>query len=263
MTDRGGTSPSSQLVGVVAALLGAAVVAGCVRATPDAVTTESTAARTVQLQPAYVRDARLQADGRTLVVSAALPAGRAWCGDGLTASTQAEDEQGVWVQLIFDSSLSDVQGACPGERVASATVVLPRALGERTLSIDQNDHWVLEDGALRRCDDQGCHPVVVPAACTSTSYVQAQAQLTDLPRHSMASEVGCDGTWLVLEVWFPGGHVCGDGAPCAGKAAGRWIMRASPQGWHVALASRAAGCGQILAALPAFPERLCRSLKAL
>ena len=41
--------------------------------------------------------------------------------------------------------------------------------------------------------------MVVPAACTSTSYIQAEAQLTNLPCHSMASEVGCDGTWLVVE----------------------------------------------------------------
>lgn len=225
--------------------------------------TASEADRTVESEPWKVQDAWMQADGRTLKVSAPVPVGARGCSDGLIAQRQAEDERGVWVQLTF-SSLWSMQGRCPAERVDTATVTLPTALGGRILTIDHDDHWVLEHGVLRRCGDQGCHPVVVPAACTSASYVQAGSQLTDLPRHSMVSTVGCDGTWLVVEVWFPGGHVCGDGVACTGgAAAGRWVMRASPQGWHVVLASRSAGCTDIRTRLPEFPQRLCTSLKAL
>ena len=263
VTGPGGAPAAVRRVGVVVALLVAALaVAGCGQGAPAEVTTASATASRARLEPSFVRDARLQADGRTLVLSASLPAGRAGCGDGLAASTQ-DDARTVWVQLTFESTLWAVQGACPGERVASVTVTLDTVLGARTLSIDNSDFWALQDGALRRCGPHGCHPVVVPATCTSRSYAQAEAQLADLPRHAMTSQVGCDGTWLVLEVWYPAGPVCGDGATCTGASAGRWIMHASPQGWHVALASRSAGCTQIRAALPAFPEPLCRSLKAL
>jgi len=255
--------------GALAVTLLALLLAGCgkphARAGAAGASAGPASAQWVTYGPSGVSvSVSVSGSGRVLAVAAQVPAGRAGCMRHLTAGLTEFGPAVVYVKITFQSRLASVFRACPSNRVLTARVGLPAALGRRDVMINSSTTFASGHGALlRRCNDQGCGPFIVPpASCTTRSYQQAMLS-TGPPMHAAYQLLGCDGRWLVLDVAWPGGPA-GCDAPCTPSlVVTRWFFRAGPHGWATITTSSTAGCPQVHKAEPRFPARLCAGLHAL
>ncbi|MEU0333336.1 hypothetical protein [Streptomyces sp. NPDC006193] len=217
------------------------------------------------MAPTAVSTVRVGRDDRTLTIGAQVPGGGRACVRDLRAVVTDEVNGAVWVQVTFSSPSMDRRAGCPRERPATTRVRLPRPLGGRDVIVDHDAHFTrdgAEPPALRLCGPLGCRPP--RTGCTTASYEQA-LKAVDAPDHTYPDARGCDGRWLVLDLTWRTGPVCGGAsAPgCSSSLGDRWFFRAEKSGWRPFLRDTAGGCREVRRKEPAFPARLCASLPAL
>lgn len=213
---------------------------------------------------------RAEDGGRTLAVTVQVAAaadghGDARCARGLRGVVDTVEHGTVYVTITYESRSADRRSGCTVSRPATTRVRLPRPVGGQQVFLNSQVVFTARGAAapaLRRCGDLGCDPA--PVGCTVASYEQAVAD-SDVPRHSMRDERGCDGRWLVLDISSPTGAACGDPGPdCdSHNRTTRWFYRAAADGWRAITTSNGAGCTAVRRAEPAFPEELCRGLAAV
>jgi hypothetical protein len=216
------------------------------------------------MQPSAVTGARLGEDRRTLSLDARVPSGGHPCVRDLKAVVSDTVPGTVWVQVTFSSPSSDRRAGCNQERVATTRVRLPEPLRDQKLIVDNYTQFTTDGArlpALRLCGRLGCHP---PATgCTTASYEQALIAV-DAPNHTYRDAEHCDGKWLVLDISWPTGPVCGAAGPgCSSRLGDRWFLRAEHRGWVPIAHGTAGGCRDVHRVEPAFPTSLCASLAPL
>ncbi|PWI20488.1 hypothetical protein DI272_15775 [Streptomyces sp. Act143] len=184
----------------------------------------------------------------------------------LKAELTAPGANTVQVQVTFTSPSGDRRSGCTESATAKARVKLPEPLGERELAVGYPAAVFTADGAalpaLRLCGDLGCTP---PATgCTTGSYEQA-VQAVDAPAHTYRDAEHCDGKWLVLDISWPTGPVCGDPGndACAPRLGDRWFYKAEEAGWKPFFRTATGGCRAVREREPDFPTALCTSLEPL
>lgn len=218
------------------------------------------------MQPSAVTGVRVSADGRTLSLAAQVPSGADACVRKLKAVLTDPMTDLARVQVTFTSPSGDRASGCTEEKTSTATVKLPEPLGDRDVIVDNYTRFTAdgaEPPALRLCGELGCTP---PATgCTVASYEQA-LMAVDAPAHTFRDTERCDGEWLVLDISWRTGPVCGDDtkdAACSARLGDRWFFRARKSGWEPISRTSAGGCRDVQRAEPDFPSSLCASLEPL
>jgi hypothetical protein len=207
----------------------------------------------------------LEDSGRVLAIAAQVPAGRAGCASGLTA-TLIQWNPSADITLTVQSWAPGMD-ACLSNQVETTDLSLPSPLGKRDVVIDTSGTFAPTKSTLmRRCSDLGgacTFPPVPPASCSNASYSAAMVA-TAPPQDAAFNEVGCDSHWLVLDVGWPGGPSGCDGPSCSqNMAVTHWFFRAGPHGWITIASSLTAGCTRVHQVAPQFPTALCVSLPAV
>ncbi|MEU2375517.1 hypothetical protein [Streptomyces misionensis] len=217
------------------------------------------------MQPSAVTGVRVGEDHRTLLLDTRVPSGADACVRGLKAVLTDPMTDLVRVQLTFVSPSGDRASGCTEERGSTAKVRLPEPLGDRDVIVDNSTRFTARGArppALRQCGELGCTP---PATgCTAASYDQA-ARAADVPLHTYREAQRCDGKWLVLDLSWRTGPICGDphDPACTSRRGDRWFFRARKTGWQPITRTAAGGCRDVRRAEPAFPAALCTSLDPL
>jgi hypothetical protein len=221
----------------------------------------SAAGRMVTYGPSSVDAVWLAADGRTVGLRAVMPGGPPGCGDNLIARAETSPAT-VWVQLTYTARSDTTDLGCSGTGSQTTSLRLARRLGKRTLVVDNMDSWVLDGGRLRKCGLDGCFPK--PTGCNEDSYA-AVKRASDVPQHSYSKVQACRGEWMIMDVYYPTGHVCGDPGPgCDSHSVGsRTFYRKLPDGWTRVFGSLVAGCGGVEKVVAGFPVALCQDLPAV
>jgi hypothetical protein len=269
-------------IGVLVAVVRALLLAGCgtlqagAGAIVGRVSASSAPPRWVSYGPdsTQIVSVSIDSSGRVLTIAANVLAGRRDCERDLAAGVYPADPKlsaklgepvpktdFIWVtyQSLLDSAL----GECRSTQVKTARVRLPAPLGQWTVVINSDETFASGHGALlRKCGIYGCEPVIEPpATCTTPSYQEAMLS-TGPPQGATSTARGCDGHWLVLDVYWPGGPV-GCDAPChPAMAVTRWFFQAGPHGWMTIASTLAAGCTRVRSVQPRFPSPLCAGLPA-
>ncbi|MEU8263860.1 hypothetical protein AB0C02_24945 [Micromonospora sp. NPDC048999] len=244
-----------------AVLLCLGMLVGC--AQPGAVpspagSAEDTSWATFQ---ADVTAVRVSDDPRSLVLTVALLGDADGCSRDPRITYFVEENNRIFANVVQDSRLSGVVGACPTHTPGEVTLTAPGPIDGRIVVLNQQP-WKPDGDEYRRCDATfGCDPM--PADHCDHAWIDVTVQGMDVSRHSTGSVEGCDGTWLVMTVPF-------DPVPCGVEAredcipsvnVRRYFLRWSGQGgWAMIASSTKAGCGSVLTGEPAFPRRLCAKL---
>jgi len=212
--------------------------------------------------------------GRVLMVPVQAPFGDGACMRHFTAHVTAFSPAFAYVTINYEAPLTpgpDGLAAynCPPGPVETVRIKLPAPLGSRQVIVNhQETFWTTSKTLLTLCDTGGtaCRhftPGPPPASCSEVSYGWAMAA-TYPPQGSIFGALGCDGSWLVLNVGWPGGPAGCDGPSCAPDlATTRWFFRASRHGWIVVANSLTAGCTRVHQVVPQFPTALCAGLPAV
>ncbi|MGW2571853.1 hypothetical protein [Streptomyces sp. NPDC001537] len=212
-----------------------------------------------------ITGAELSADGRTVTIAVDVPSGPKPCVRHLKAELTETVVNAVPVQVTFESP-EDPHSGCTKSTTAKARVRLPEPLGDRELAVGYPAAvFTAHDAhlpALRLCGDLGCTPPVT--GCTPGSYEQA-VKAVDVPTHTYRDAEHCDGKWLVLDLSWRTGPVCGDQADsaCTSRLGDRWFYRAEKSGWKPFFRTTEGGCQAVRDREPAFPTALCASLEPL
>jgi hypothetical protein len=212
---------------------------------------------------AVVVEVRAAGDDGHLVLVAQVPAGAAGCATNLRAEV-SDTQASVDVTTRYDIAVALTEADCPDrERRELEVAVSP--LGDRLLRIDYEMWSTAIDGATF----QKCRPAFGCAAppddhCARPwiDHIVAEAEL---PPERDLDVVGCDGTWLVLDVDAVVTGCQGlDGDPppsgCAGSGTHvRWFLRFVDEeaGWDVLASTAQDGCAEVVATVPEFPTALC------
>ncbi|MFC0032512.1 hypothetical protein ACFFMM_23605 [Micromonospora chaiyaphumensis] len=249
------------------ALLCLAALVSCARpgATPtsgDAPTPAGTAAEnrwaTYQADVTAVRPSD---DPRSLLLTVALLADADRCSRNPRVTYLVEENNRIYANVVQDSRLSAVVGACPTHTPGAVTLTVPGPIAGRVVVLNQ-EPWKPEGDEYRRCDATfGCDPM--PTDHCDPAWISVAVRGMDVSRHSVGSPEGCDGRWLVMTVPF-------DPVPCGAEArpgcaasvtVRRYFLRwAGERGWATIAGSTEAGCGRVHSAEPAFPSKLCADL---
>ncbi|MFF7447072.1 MULTISPECIES: hypothetical protein [unclassified Streptomyces] len=216
--------------------------------------------------PIRVTGAELAADQRTVTIASDVPSGPRPCVRGLKAVLTEPVANSVGVQVTFTSPSGDRRSGCTRTTTAKARVTLPEPLGDRELVVGYPGTVFTAEGAdppaLRLCGELGCTP---PATgCTTDSYEQA-LMAVGAPAHTYRDAERCDGRWLVLDISWRTGPVCGDPADgaCTSRLGDRWFYRAEETGWKPFFRTATGGCQAVQDRQPSFPTALCASLEPL
>ncbi|MCW3840647.1 hypothetical protein ONA70_11110 [Micromonospora yasonensis] len=240
------------------ALLCLAALVGCAMPGAAPSSTEDTSWGTVQ---ADVTAVRVSDDPRLLVLTLALLGDADGCSRNPRIGYFVEENNRIYANVVQDSRLTGVVGACPTHTPGEVTLTAPGPIGSRLVVLNQ-EPWKRDGESYRRCDPTfGCDPM--PADHCARAWIDVAVRGMDVSRHSVGSPESCDGTWLVMTVPF-------DPVPCGAEArpgctpsvnVRRYFLRWSgPQGWATIAGSTEAGCGSVLTVEPAFPRKLCADL---
>ncbi len=213
-----------------------------------------------EVGPSDITAVRLTDGGRALAVEFPVSAGAPDCARGAKGVVDTVENGTVHVRVTYESRASDTRSGCTGSEPGSATVPLPGPIGEQKVLVNSSYVFTATGAvppALRRCGPRGCDPG--PTGCTPGSYEQAMAG-ADSPKHAMWDLIGCDGSWLALDVSYPTGPVCGEAGPeCRshGRTV-RWYFRATSEGWSAITSSVPTdGCTGVRRVEPRFPAAVC------
>lgn len=260
-----GAALAATLCGLAALLLGACgtQVAGQDDPAPAATALPWTLSAPTRSQ---IHGAELGTDRRTVTIAVDVPSGPNPCVRDLEAKLTEPVGNTVPVQVTFTSPSGDRSSGCTRSATAKARVTLPEPLGDRELVVGYPGAVFTADDAplphLRLCGDLGCTPP--ETGCTTDSYEQA-VKAVDSPAHTYRDAEHCDGKWLVLDISWPTGPVCGDpeSGTCAPHLGDRWFYKAEKAGWKPFFRTSAGGCRDVQDREPAFPTALCASLEPL
>lgn len=212
-------------------------------------------------------------DERSVAVVADLPAGDPLCARDLRIELLQDQEPDrpdvIYANVVFSSANSGVLGGCPDRATAEVTMRVAKPLGRRVLLLNSTSPaWAPTAGpGYRECDDVlGCHP---PADHCDPVWVDQAVLGMDVPVkrvRSIRDVLGCDGTWLVLDL----NRAAGDCPPAEGapvcdvpSETTRLFLHFGPHGWDTVAGGKEAGCAPVRTARPDFPEALCRALPAV
>jgi hypothetical protein len=246
---------------LAAALLCLATLVSCARpgAAPAPVgTAEGTSWATFQ---ADVTAVRVGDDPRSLVLTVALLGDGDGCSRDPRITYFVEENNRLFANVVQDSRLSGVVGACPTHTPAAVTLTAPGPINGRIVVLNQ-EPWQPDGENYRRCDATfGCDPM--PADHCARAWIDVAVRGMDVSRHSVGSPESCDGSWLVMTV-------PSDPVPCGVEPrpgcipsvnVRRYFLRwAGQRGWATVASSTEAGCGRVLSVAPAFPKKLCADL---
>jgi hypothetical protein len=245
----------------VLALLCLAVLAGCAQPGDVPSSARSTAGTHWVTYQADVTAVRVSDDPRSLVLTVALLAGAEGCSRDPRITYLTEENNRIFANVVQDSRLSEVVGACPTHAAGEVTLTVPGPIDGRIVVLNQ-EPWKGDGDQYRRCDPTfGCDPM--PADHCDPAWINVTVRGMDVSRHSTGSVEGCDGNWLVMTVPF-------DPVPCG--AAGRpgcnpsvnvrryFLRWVDPRGWATVAGSTEAGCGTVRSVEPGFPIKLCANL---
>ncbi|MEU5724887.1 hypothetical protein ABZ783_24090 [Micromonospora sp. NPDC047738] len=210
---------------------------------------------------ADVTAVRVSDDPRSLVLILALLGDADGCSRDPRITYFVEENNRIFANVVQDSRLSGVVGACPTRTPGEVNLTAPGPIDGRIVVLNQ-EPWKRDGENYHRCDDTfGCDPM--PADHCARAWIDVAVRGMDVSRHSVGSPEGCDGTWLVMTVPF-------DPVPCGAEArpgcnpavnVRRYFLRwAGQQGWATITSSTEAGCGTVLAVEPAFPRQFCADL---
>lgn len=225
---------------------------------PSGDSTEGTTWGTFQ---ADVTAVRLSDDPRSLVLTVALLADADGCSRNPRVTYFVEENNRIYANVVQDSRLSGVVGACPTHTPDEVRLTAPGPIAGRLVVLNQ-EPWKRDGAEYHRCDPTfGCDPM--PTDHCDPAWISVTVRGLDVSRHSVGSPEGCDGTWLVMTVPF-------DPMPCGAEArpgceptvnVRRYFLRwAGHRGWATIAGSTEAGCGRVHAVEPAFPRKLCADL---
>ncbi|MFF5173819.1 hypothetical protein ACFY3U_14405 [Micromonospora sp. NPDC000089] len=246
---------------LAAALLFLAALAGCAEPGSIPESAISTGQPEWTTSQAEVTGVRVAADPRSLVLTLALPGGADGCSRGPRVTTVTEENGRIYANVVHESRLTQVVGACPTHTPGEVTLTVPGPVGGRTLVLNQ-EPWKRTGDTYGRCDATfGCDPM--PADHCDPAWISVAVGHMDVSRHSTGSVEGCDGRWLVMTVPF-------DPVPCGVEArpscaptvdVRRYFLRwRGGDGWVTVAGSTQVGCGTIRTVEPAFPAALCARL---
>ena len=210
---------------------------------------------------ADVTAVRVSADSRSLVLTVALLGDAEGCSRDPRITYFTEENNRIYANVVQDSRLSGVPGACPTHTPAEVTLTAPGPIADRIVVLNQ-EPWKPHGAEYSRCDATfGCDPM--PADHCDSAWVSVAVRGMDVSRHSTGSVEDCDGSWLVMTVPF-------DPVPCGVEArpgcdasvnVRRYFLRwAGASGWATIATSAEAGCGRVHTTEPAFPGKLCAHL---
>jgi hypothetical protein len=210
---------------------------------------------------ADVTAVRTGADPYTLLLTVSLLAGTDGCSRNPRITYFIEENERIFANVVQDSRVSQVDGACPGHTPGVVTLTAPDPINGRTVVLNQQA-WKSDGDGYHRCDQTlGCDPM--PADHCDTAWIHVAVAGLDVSRHSAGTVERCDGKWLVMTVPF-------DPVPCGAEpragcdpaiSTRRYFLRwGGPYGWRVIASSAQAGCGTVLTVEPTFPSTLCDNL---
>ncbi|NES26940.1 hypothetical protein GCE86_15350 [Micromonospora terminaliae] len=210
---------------------------------------------------ADVTAVRLGDDPRSLVLTVALLGDADGCSRNPRVTYLVEENNRVHANVVQDSRLSGVVGACPTHTPGQVTLTAPGPIAGRVVVLNQ-EPWKPDGAAYRRCDATfGCDPM--PTDHCDPAWISVAVRGMDVSRHSVGSSEACDGRWLVMTVPL-------DPVPCGAEArpgceasvtVRRYFLRwAGERGWATIAGSAEAGCGRVRSVEPAFPGKLCADL---
>ncbi|MBB5850526.1 hypothetical protein ACFQ05_32600 [Amycolatopsis umgeniensis] len=185
---------------------------------------------------AWVTDIRLGPDDHSAVLRVDLPA----CAvEPHTQITEAADRigAGVLFQPGNGPDCKQVPTDFPMKTAAS--------IGKRPVIVNAGDAWGLTSTDWKKCDKiLGCEPPTdhCDAAWVAQAEFSAEAEYPGTTR-------ACDQNWLIHDLQR---H--------SGQAPTRVVYRWAGNGWMSVASAKGGGCGEILAAEPAFPTHLCQNL---
>ncbi|MFI7430633.1 hypothetical protein ACIBPB_26915 [Micromonospora sp. NPDC049836] len=211
---------------------------------------------------ADVTAVRLSDDPRSLLLTVALLAGADGCSRNPRITYLTEENNRVYANVVQDSRLSGVVGACPTQTPGEVRLTTPEPIAGRLVVLNQ-EPWKRDGAGYHRCDATfGCDPM--PTDHCDPAWISVAVRGMDVSRHSVGSPEGCDGRWLVMTVPF-------DPVPCGAEAregcdpsvtVRRYFLRwAGERGWATISSTTTAGCGPVHAVEPAFPKKLCADLR--
>ncbi|MFI6236548.1 hypothetical protein ACIBD9_23560 [Micromonospora sp. NPDC050784] len=246
---------------LVTALLCLAALVSCARPGEAPVRAGPAADTRWATYQADVTAVRVSADPRSLVLTVALLGDADGCSRNPRITYFTEENNRVYANVVQDSRLSEVVGACPTHTPGEVTLTAPGQIADRIVVLNQ-EPWKRNGAEYHRCDPTfGCDPM--PTDRCDPAWVSVAVRGMDVSRHSTGSVEGCDGTWLVMTVPF-------DPVPCGAEArpgcdasvnVRRYFLRWAGQGgWATIANSTKAGCGDVRATEPTFPSRLCADL---
>jgi hypothetical protein len=246
---------------IVTALLCLALLVGCAWRGGAPSPADSTVGADWVTYQADVTAVRVSDDPRSLVLTVALLAGADGCSRDPRITYLTEENHRIYANVVQDSRLSGVVGACPTHTPGAVTLTAAGPIQGRIVVLNQ-EPWKPDGDQYRRCDVTfGCDPM--PADHCDPAWISVTVRGMDVSRHSTGSVEGCDGRWLVMTV-------PDDPVPCgAGGRPGcspsvtvrRYFLRWLDQrGWATIASSRDEGCGTVRTVEPAFPSNLCANL---
>jgi len=197
----------------------------------------------------------------TALIDAQVPDGREGCFSNLRSVVLAEENGAIYANVVFDSLLSEVEGACPDTTIATATLTMATPIGDRPLVLNQTA-WAPEGTGYRRCDPTlGCTP---PADHCAVQWVDQATKELDIPAHSGRHGEYCDQSWMVMTIDVNTAACGAGGRPScsASPSIARYFFRFETA-WLVVTRTREGGCAPVLAAAPDFPRSICENLPAI
>jgi hypothetical protein len=250
-------------VGRLLLLLAAVVLAGCGDGTTAQGTgrtgsrSPSTGAAAAPFQ-ATATAVRTLPGGAGFAITVEVPAGHAGCNARTQARYDAHENHIHYVTTTFERR----HQSCPETQQRVVEVRAPVRGEDLALN---HELWRPGPGhTYVRCSTElGCHP---PRDRCADVWVRALVAGAELPPERQVTTVACADGWLVLRIdaVVTGCQSVDGAAPppgCAGTGTHtRWFARLGPdRRWEVVASGTAAGCADV-AAVPGFPERLCRRL---
>jgi len=241
------------------------LLAGCARPGTAPLSGSSTAVPDSASWTTYAIDVtgvESTADPLVLTLDVSATAGRDGCSQNLRTDHYSEVNGTVHIDVLEDSRLEQVFGACPTMTPGKVALRTPTPVGDKILVTNQVA-WRVQDGRWQRCNTAFACESPPPDHCDDR-WVRLAVSGLDVSRHSQGSVESCDATWLVMTV-PDDPALCGAGGRpgCdATTTTRRYFMRfQGTAGWVEAAVTQTAGCVAIKAVAADFPTDRCANLK--
>src|SRR2546423_781484 len=119
---------------------------------------------------ADVSAVRISTDPRSLLLTVAVLAGADGCSRNPRITYLTEENNHIYANVVQDSRLSQVVGACPGSTPGAVTLTAPGPINGRIVVLNQ-EPWKPDGDAYHRCDATfGCDPM--PADHCDSAWIQ-------------------------------------------------------------------------------------------